>query len=423
MRLFHRRNKDQPPAACARAEAKASRTGRADRVPGARAAGVDAARLCGAGARGLRAGTPSSIAAVRLIAEAAASVPWLLYDGAAELDRASAARAARAAEPAPGRRRLPRGARRPSARRRQRLCRGGGADRPTGRRRPVRELHALRPDRMKVVPGADGWPEAYEYTVGGRTVRFADPGERRLVADPASVAVPSARRPLRLRADRGGGGGARHPQRRRRLEQGAARQFGAALRRAGLSGEGRRQPLRRAVRAAEGASWRPASPARAHAGRPLLLEGGLDWKSMGADAEGHGFPRGQERRGARDRARLRRAADAARHSRRQHLCQLPGGQPRLLARHRAAAGRRASPTRSAPGWRRRSASEARGSPGSTPTRSTALSPTARRCGRGSAAADFLTVNEKRAAVGYGPVDGAAIAVPDAAAGEVRTTVD
>ncbi len=31
----------------------------------------------------------------------------------------------------------------------------------------VRELHALRPDRMRVVPGPDGWPEAYEYDGGG----------------------------------------------------------------------------------------------------------------------------------------------------------------------------------------------------------------------------------------------------------------
>src|SRR6202042_2012590 len=30
----------------------------------------------------------------------------------------------------------------------------------------------LRPDRMKVVPGADGWAEAYEYSVGGRSARF-----------------------------------------------------------------------------------------------------------------------------------------------------------------------------------------------------------------------------------------------------------
>jgi HK97 family phage portal protein len=36
----------------------------------------------------------------------------------------------------------------------------------------VRELYALRPDRMKVVPGPDGWPQAFEYTVAGSTVRF-----------------------------------------------------------------------------------------------------------------------------------------------------------------------------------------------------------------------------------------------------------
>ena len=32
----------------------------------------------------------------------------------------------------------------------------------------VRELYALRPDRMRVVPGADGWPEAYDYVIGAR---------------------------------------------------------------------------------------------------------------------------------------------------------------------------------------------------------------------------------------------------------------
>ena len=36
----------------------------------------------------------------------------------------------------------------------------------------VRELYTLRPDRMRVVPGADGWPAAYDYTIGARSVRF-----------------------------------------------------------------------------------------------------------------------------------------------------------------------------------------------------------------------------------------------------------
>ena len=34
------------------------------------------------------------------------------------------------------------------------------------------ELHVLRSDRVSIVPGADGWPVAYEYAVGGRKHRF-----------------------------------------------------------------------------------------------------------------------------------------------------------------------------------------------------------------------------------------------------------
>lgn len=40
-----------------------------------------------------------------------------------------------------------------------------------------RELYALRPDRMRVVPGRDGWPAAYDYSVGAETVRFVLGGE------------------------------------------------------------------------------------------------------------------------------------------------------------------------------------------------------------------------------------------------------
>ena len=36
----------------------------------------------------------------------------------------------------------------------------------------VRELHVLRPDRMKVIPGNNGWPQAYQYAVNGASVRF-----------------------------------------------------------------------------------------------------------------------------------------------------------------------------------------------------------------------------------------------------------
>src|SRR5690606_16869539 len=35
------------------------------------------------------------------------------------------------------------------------------------------ELYVLRPDRMTIVPGANGWPRAYRYEAGGRAHDFA----------------------------------------------------------------------------------------------------------------------------------------------------------------------------------------------------------------------------------------------------------
>jgi phage portal protein BeeE len=49
------------------------------------------------------------------------------------------------------------------------LALGDGAD--------VRELYALRPDRLRVVPGPDGWAAAYDYVVGSRSVRFEQVGD------------------------------------------------------------------------------------------------------------------------------------------------------------------------------------------------------------------------------------------------------
>jgi phage portal protein BeeE len=39
-----------------------------------------------------------------------------------------------------------------------------------------RELHALRPDRMRLVPGPDGWPAAYDYGVGASACASRRPG-------------------------------------------------------------------------------------------------------------------------------------------------------------------------------------------------------------------------------------------------------
>ncbi len=142
----------------------------------------------------------------------------------------------------------------------------------------VRELYALRPDRMKVVPGPDGWAEAYEYSVGGRSVRFdqmasqvppilhltffhpLDDHYGLAPIEAAAVAVDTHNSAAKL-------------------EQGAARQRGAALRRAGLCRAGRFGAVDEQFDRLKRELTETYAGA-ANAGRPLLLEGGLDWKAM-----------------------------------------------------------------------------------------------------------------------------------------------
>lgn len=144
-----------------------------------------------------------------------------------------------------------------------------------------RELYALRPDRVKVVPGPDGWPAAFDYTVGGNTVRFAQEGA-------GAGAVPpilhltffnplddyyglSPLEAAQTAVDTHNSATAWN----KALLDNAARPSGALL----YSG-------------AEGAVLNDTQYARlkkelideyqgaTNAGRPMLLEGGLDWKAM-----------------------------------------------------------------------------------------------------------------------------------------------
>jgi HK97 family phage portal protein len=142
----------------------------------------------------------------------------------------------------------------------------------------VRELYCLRPDRMRVVPGPEGWAETYDYTVGGRSVRF----------DQTATTIPPI---LHLTAF--------HPLDDHYglspLEAAAAavdtHNSAAAWNKALLDNAAR--PSGALVyTAAEGAVLSDAQYQRlkreleetyqgaVNAGRPLLLEGGLDWKAM-----------------------------------------------------------------------------------------------------------------------------------------------
>ena len=105
---------------------------------------------------------------VRMIAEAAASIPLLLYEGENEIED----------HPLLGL------LRRPSLDHTGTdfleawygflLVSGNAYVEAVAIDGVLREMHILRPDRMKVIPGVDGWPEGFEYTVDGRSVRFVD---------------------------------------------------------------------------------------------------------------------------------------------------------------------------------------------------------------------------------------------------------
>jgi HK97 family phage portal protein len=140
-----------------------------------------------------------------------------------------------------------------------------------------RELHVLRPDRMKLIPGADGWPEAFEYTVAGRSVRFEQgtalpPILHLTLMHPLDDHYGLA--PLEAAAVAVDTHNAAAAWNKALLDN-AARPSGAlvfaAAENAVLS-DGQFERLKREL-ADEYQGAR-------NAGRPLLLEGGLDWKPM-----------------------------------------------------------------------------------------------------------------------------------------------
>ena len=94
--------------------------------------------------------------AVRMVAESAASVPWLLYDGAADLDDHPLL--ALLARPNPHQA----GAEFFEALYGHLLLAGNFYAEAVAVEGELRELYALRPDRMSVVPDSSGWPAAFE---------------------------------------------------------------------------------------------------------------------------------------------------------------------------------------------------------------------------------------------------------------------
>ena len=141
------------------------------------------------------------------------------------------------------------------------------------------EMHVLRSDRMNVVPGVDGWPIAYEYAVGGKKHRFDMTGEMQPIChiktfspqddhygfSPMQAAASAV--DVHNSASRWSKG----------LLDNAARPSGAIVYR-GTDGQASLTPDQYDRLVDEMASQHQGA---ANAGRPMLLEGGLDWKPMG----------------------------------------------------------------------------------------------------------------------------------------------
>ncbi|MBA3040230.1 MAG: phage portal protein [Alphaproteobacteria bacterium] len=222
---------------------------------------------------------------VRLVAEAAAAIPWLAYREAQELDGHPALSLIGQPNARMG------GADFFEALYGHLLLSGNAYVEPLAIGPRPAELHLLRPDRVSVVAGADGWPEAYDYRTG--SVR------RRISAGGGAAGVAG------VGGGTGRGGGLLHlklfhplddhlgfpplaaaqvaldlhnaaARWNKALLDNSARPSGALVYQPKEGGNlSADQYERLKVELDEGYS----GPMRA--GRPLLLEGGLDWKSMG----------------------------------------------------------------------------------------------------------------------------------------------
>ena len=141
------------------------------------------------------------------------------------------------------------------------------------------ELYALRSDRMKVVPGARGWPEAYDYSVGGRNVRLTRQADGWMPVLHLKLLNPlndyygfSPLEAAAFAVDVHNASGAWN----KALLDNAARPSGALVYGGGEGGERLTDDQFERLKA----ELTETHSGTAAAGRPLLLEGGLDWKPM-----------------------------------------------------------------------------------------------------------------------------------------------
>jgi len=273
--LFRRRHEAAP-------EAKASATGPVIAWHGAGRvvwSPRDTASLVRAGFLG----NPVGFRCVKLIAEAAAAIPVVVQDASCRYETHPLLSLLTRPNPVQGRADLF------EALYGHLLLSGNAYVEAVGAEgRLPEELHVLRSDRMSLVPGGDGWPVAYDYSVAGRKHRFDmtapvppichvrsfHPTDDHYGLSPLQAAAAAL--DVHSSASRWS----------KALLDNAARPSGAIVYR-GVDGQGTLTPEQHARLVDEMESYHQGAR---NAGRPMLLEGGLDWKPMGfspSDMEFH----------------------------------------------------------------------------------------------------------------------------------------
>ncbi|MDE2444803.1 MAG: phage portal protein [Alphaproteobacteria bacterium] len=204
---------------------------------------------------------------VRMIAEAASSVPLLLYQGKVELEQHPVLDILQRPNPAQTGRELIENI----------VCylllAGNSYVEISSLDERPRQLNALRPDRMRVVPGSDGWPDHFEYSVYGASAKV--PAERVLhirLFNPiddyyGQSPLEAAQRSIDTH-------NAACAWNKSMLDN-AARPSGALV----FASADEQLTNEQFARLKD--ELEQSYQGAANAGRPMVLEGGLDWKEMG----------------------------------------------------------------------------------------------------------------------------------------------
>jgi HK97 family phage portal protein len=219
-------------------------------------------------------GNPVGFRAVRLIAEAAAALPVVVQDAARRYEVHPLAALMARPNGSQGRAELL------EAVYGQLLLSGNAyLEAVPGAGTLPGELHVLRSDRMAVVPGADGWPVAFDYTVGGRTHRFDMTAGLAAICHIRSFHPQddhygfSPMQAAAVAIDVHNSASAWS----KALLDNAARPSGAIVYK-GADGQSMLSADQYDRLVSEMESHHQGAR---NAGRPMLLEGGLDWKPMG----------------------------------------------------------------------------------------------------------------------------------------------